>query len=72
VTKSDLRTGGLLAKRTHIQEPYRPIFPVNFYTDFDGYLKENDTTLEVLKGQGCDSLSVPHRLADDRIYPELM
>jgi hypothetical protein len=59
VTKLDLRTGSLLAKRAHIHEPYQPIFPVGFYTNFGGYLEGNDTILEVLKGQGCgDSLSV--------------
>ncbi|KAH9956086.1 hypothetical protein BC827DRAFT_1157943 [Russula dissimulans] len=52
VTKLDLRTGSLLAKRAHSQEPYTPIFPVGFYTNFGGYLKDNDTILEVLKGQG--------------------
>ncbi|KAH9956094.1 hypothetical protein BC827DRAFT_1386157 [Russula dissimulans] len=52
VTKLDLRTGSLLAKRAHSQEPYTPIFPVGFYTNFGGYLKDNDTILEGLKGQG--------------------
>lgn len=52
VTKLDLRTGGLLAKRAVIQEPYQPIFPVGFFTSFDGYLNDNDTALEVLKSQG--------------------
>ena len=28
VTKLDLKIGGLLAKRAHIQEPYQPVFPV--------------------------------------------
>ncbi len=72
VTKLDLRTGGLLAKRAHIQEQYQPIFPVGFFTDFDGYLEDNDTALEVLKGQGCDSSTVSHRLADGHIYPDSM
>jgi hypothetical protein len=54
VTKLDLRTGSLLAKRAHIHEPYQPIFPVGFYTNFGGYLEGNDTILEVLKRQGCD------------------
>lgn len=56
VTKLDLRTGGLLAKRARIQELYQPIFPVGFFTNFDGYLNDNDTALEVLKSQGCGFL----------------
>ncbi len=52
VTKLDLRTGGLLAKRVGTQDPYEPVFPVGFYTQFGGYLEGNDTALEVLKGQG--------------------
>jgi hypothetical protein len=61
VTKLDLKTGGLLAKRAHIQEPYQPIFPVGFFTDFEGYLEDNDTSLEVLKSQGYDPSNVSHR-----------
>jgi hypothetical protein len=72
VTKRDLRTGGLLAKRAHIQEPYQPIFPVGFFTNFDGYLENNDTSLEVLKSQGCDSSNVSHRLANGRIFSASM
>jgi len=57
VTKLDLRTGGLLAKRAHFVEPYQPIFPVGFFTNYGGYLIGNDAVLDVLKSQGCDSLS---------------
>ena len=61
VTKLDLKTGGLLAKRAHIQEPYKLIFPVGFFTNFEGYLENNDTSLEILKSQGCESSCVLHR-----------
>ncbi|KAH9020755.1 hypothetical protein EDB84DRAFT_555092, partial [Lactarius hengduanensis] len=54
ITKFDLRTGGLLAKRANTQEPYEPVFPVGFYTQFGGYLEGNDTVLEVLKSQGIN------------------
>ena len=63
VTKPDLKTGGLLAKRAHVQEPYQPIFPVGFFTNFEGYLEDNDTSLEILKSQGCDSSSISHRVS---------
>jgi hypothetical protein len=72
VTKRDLKTGGLLAKRAHIQEPYQLIFPVGFFTNFEGYLEDNDTSLEVLKSQGCDFSSVPHSFANGRIYSDSM
>ncbi|KAH8988392.1 hypothetical protein EDB92DRAFT_2011744 [Lactarius akahatsu] len=54
ITKFDLRTGGLLAKRADSQESYEPVFPVGFYTQFGGYLEGNDTVLEVLKSQGIN------------------
>ncbi|KAH9034255.1 hypothetical protein EDB85DRAFT_1026363 [Lactarius pseudohatsudake] len=54
ITKLDQRTGGLLAKRAFTQDPYEPIFPVGFYTQFGGYLEGNDGVLEVLKGQGIN------------------
>ncbi|KAH8988393.1 hypothetical protein EDB92DRAFT_1035810 [Lactarius akahatsu] len=54
ITKFDLRTGGLLAKRADTQESYEPVFPVGFYTQFGGYLEGNDTVLEVLKSQGIN------------------
>ncbi|KAI0263205.1 hypothetical protein BC834DRAFT_971486 [Gloeopeniophorella convolvens] len=54
ITKLDLRTGGLLAKRAHTQEPYQAVFPVGFYTNFGGYLEGNDTVLEELKSQGLN------------------
>ncbi|KAH9067984.1 hypothetical protein EDB83DRAFT_2506228 [Lactarius deliciosus] len=53
ITKLDQRTGGLLAKRAFTQDPYEPIFPVGFYTQFGGYLEGNDGVLEVLKRHGC-------------------
>ncbi|KAH8989019.1 hypothetical protein EDB86DRAFT_2831777 [Lactarius hatsudake] len=54
ITKLDQRTGGLLAKRAFTQDPYEPIFPVGFYTQFGGYLDGNDGVLEVLKRQGIN------------------
>jgi hypothetical protein len=53
VTKLDLRSGGLLAKRGHGQETYEPVFPVGFYTNFANYLEGNDTVLEEIRSQGC-------------------
>ncbi|KAH9969446.1 hypothetical protein BGW80DRAFT_1229704 [Lactifluus volemus] len=54
VTKLDLRSGGLLAKRGHGQETYEPVFPVGFYTNFGNYLEGNDTVLEEIKSQGLN------------------
>ncbi|KAH9175730.1 hypothetical protein EDB89DRAFT_2133293 [Lactarius sanguifluus] len=54
ITKLDQRTGGLLVKRAFTQDPYEPIFPVGFYTQFRGYLEGNDGVLEVLKHQGIN------------------
>ncbi|KAH9020752.1 hypothetical protein EDB84DRAFT_555069 [Lactarius hengduanensis] len=59
ITKFDLRTGGLLAKRADTQESYEPVFPVGFYTNFGGYLEGNDTVLEVLKSQGYSIRKIP-------------
>ncbi|KAH8988399.1 hypothetical protein EDB92DRAFT_1817588 [Lactarius akahatsu] len=58
ITKLDQRTGGLLAKRAFTQDPYEPIFPVGFYTQFGGYLEGNDGVLEVLKRQGINVVRV--------------
>ena len=58
ITKLDLRTGGLLAKRAcSTQDSYETVFPVGFYTQFGGYLERDDafTELEVLKNQGYGS-----------------
>jgi len=52
ITKLDLRTGGLLAKRARTQDSYEPVFPIGFFTQFGGYLEGNDNVLEVLQGQG--------------------
>ncbi|KAI9459374.1 hypothetical protein HD554DRAFT_2137182 [Boletus coccyginus] len=42
VTKMDLRTGALLARpATGAGGTYEPVFPIGFYTDFDGYLAKN-------------------------------
>jgi hypothetical protein len=60
ITKLDLRTGGLLAKRANDTMPYEPIFPMGFYTSFGGYLDGNFSILEDIKHQGCDSPDVLH------------
>jgi hypothetical protein len=54
ITKLDLRTGGLLAKRVGTQDPYESVFPVGFYTQFGGHLERDDaaTVLEELRSQG--------------------
>lgn len=53
VTKMDLRTGALLVKpATGLGGEYEPIFPVGFYTTFDGYLSTNISVVDTLKQQG--------------------
>ncbi|KAF9239478.1 hypothetical protein BU15DRAFT_46639 [Melanogaster broomeanus] len=53
VTKMDLRTGGLLAKpATGLGGAYEPVFPIGFYTTFDGYLTTNLSVIDELKEQG--------------------
>jgi len=53
VTKMDLRTGALLAKpATGAGGTYEPVFPIGFYTDFDGYLATNLSVIDELKEQG--------------------
>lgn len=53
VTKMDLRTGALLAKpATGLGGQYEPIFPIGFYTNFDGYLSTNLSAINILKEQG--------------------
>ena len=52
VTKMDLRTGALLAKpATGNGGNYEPVFPIGFYTQFDGYLT-NLSVINELKDQG--------------------
>ena len=72
ITKLDQRTGGLLVKRARTQDPYEPIFPVGFYTQFGGYLEGNDgVLLEVLKSQGCvRSPTFTNRLAVENVTSE--
>ncbi|KAF8263246.1 hypothetical protein EI94DRAFT_1779862 [Lactarius quietus] len=41
ITKIDQRTGGLLVKQAGSQGPYESLFPVGFFTQFDGYLAGN-------------------------------
>ena len=52
ITKLDQRTGGLLVKQAGSQDPYEPLFPVGFFTQFDGYLSGNDAVLQELQSQG--------------------
>ncbi|KIJ61685.1 hypothetical protein HYDPIDRAFT_31019 [Hydnomerulius pinastri MD-312] len=53
VTKMDLRTGALLAKpATGKGGDYAPVFPIGFYTTFDGYLATNLSVIDELKNQG--------------------
>ncbi|KAJ2929456.1 hypothetical protein H1R20_g7639, partial [Candolleomyces eurysporus] len=50
-SKMDLRTGAILAKGPNGEGEFQPIFPIGFYTQFDGYLT-NLTVLSELKEQG--------------------
>ncbi|KAH7924185.1 hypothetical protein BV22DRAFT_1130026 [Leucogyrophana mollusca] len=53
VTKMDLRTGAILAKpATGKGGDYAPVFPIGFYTTFDGYLTTNLSVINELKAQG--------------------
>jgi len=49
----DLRTGALLAKPADGSDgKYESVFPIGFYTWFDGYLAGNLSILDELKAQG--------------------
>ncbi|KAG6327165.1 hypothetical protein ID866_11924 [Astraeus odoratus] len=57
VIKMDLRTGAFLAQpATGTAGDYEPVFPIGFYTQFDGYLTTgssvNVSTIKELKDQG--------------------
>lgn len=53
VTKMDLRTGALLAKPANGSGgDYEAVFPIGFYTTYDGYLASNFSILDELKAQG--------------------
>ena len=52
ITKMDLRTGALMAKPANGTGNYDTVFPVGFYTLFDGYLASNLSTLDEIKAQG--------------------
>jgi hypothetical protein len=53
VTKIDQRTGALLAKPANGSGgPYATVFPVGFYTQFDGYLDSDFTIPATLASQG--------------------
>ena len=54
VTKTDLRTGALLARPADGKGgDYESVFPIGFYTQFNGYLANNLSVLGDLKAQGC-------------------
>ena len=53
VTKMDLRTGAILAKPADGKGgSYAPVFPIGFYTAFDGYLAQYLNISAQLKAQG--------------------
>jgi hypothetical protein len=53
VTKMDLRTGAILAKPADGKGgSYAPVFPIGFYTAFDGYLAKDLNIPAQLKAQG--------------------
>jgi hypothetical protein len=53
VTKIDLRTGAVLAKPADGKGgPYAPVFPIGFYTAFNGYLTQDLNISAELKAQG--------------------
>jgi hypothetical protein len=51
-TKMDLQTGALLARPANGSGDYAPVFPIGFYTSFDGYLASNLSILNELAAQG--------------------
>jgi hypothetical protein len=53
VTKMDARTGALLARPANGEGgAFAPVFPIGFYTQFDGYLANNLTISAQLAEQG--------------------
>ena len=53
VTKMDLRTGALLAKPADGKGgSYAPVFPIGFFTTFEGYLTQDLNISAQLKAQG--------------------
>jgi len=54
ITKFDARTGGLWTKTFDAGHAtgYTPVFPLGFYTSFDGYLSKNFSILDDLKERG--------------------
>ncbi|TFK29193.1 hypothetical protein FA15DRAFT_664517 [Coprinopsis marcescibilis] len=57
VTKTDLRTGALLARPANgVGETFQPIFPIGFYTHFDDYLAVNLSVISKLKAQGFNTI----------------
>ena len=53
VTKMDLRTGALLAKPADGKGgSYAPVFPIGFFSAFDGFLAQDLSIPAQLKAQG--------------------
>ncbi|PFH50385.1 hypothetical protein AMATHDRAFT_40917 [Amanita thiersii Skay4041] len=53
VTKTDLRTGALLARPANGNGgPFSPVFPIGFYTQFDSYLARDLSIPSQLASQG--------------------
>jgi hypothetical protein len=53
VTKMDLRTGAILAKPADGKGgSYAPVFPIGFFTTFEGYLTQDLNISAQLKAQG--------------------
>lgn len=58
VTKMDMKTGALLAKPANGSEgDYAPVFPIGFYTAYDGYLASNLSNINNLATQGFTVVS---------------
>lgn len=57
VTKMDLRTGAMLVKNS-ATSGWETIFPLGFYTSFDGYLDSNLSALNDIKDRGCVSFNL--------------
>lgn len=52
VTKMDMRTGAMLVQGEKAGE-WNTLFPIGFYTIFDGYLSTNLSVVDDLKDRGC-------------------
>jgi hypothetical protein len=53
VTKMDMRTGAMMAKPANGSDgPYEYVFPIGYYTDFDGMLSGNQSAVTYIKSLG--------------------